>query len=248
MVAEARVAVITGAGKGIGRSAALLLAEQGIRPIIVDIDAAAADAVAAEVQELGVKSDAYVVDVSEVEPLKQMIDAVLHSFGRVDILVNNAGVLSKAGIADLTEAEWDRVMNVNVKSAAFLSQKVLASMRERSWGRIVNVSSLAGRCGGQSAGTAYAASKAALIGLTMSTAKQAAKAGITVNAVAPGPTDSELFRGFTPQEIKGLEASIPVGSLGTPEQVASVIAFLCSDAAAFVTGAVWDVNGGMFMG
>lgn len=247
-MAKSRVAVITGAGKGIGRSTALGLAARGVRPVIVDIDANAAESVAAEARQSGVESDAYTVDVSQVEPLRRMIDSVLHRFGRVDILVNNAGVLSKATIADLSEDEWDRVMDVNVKSAAFLSQKVLGSMAKRHWGRIVNVASLAGRCGGQSAGCAYAASKAAMLGLTMNTAKQVAKAGVTVNAVAPGPTDSELFRGFSSQDIERLEASIPVGFLGKPEQIAAAIVFLCSDEASFVTGAVFDINGGMFMG
>jgi 3-oxoacyl-[acyl-carrier protein] reductase len=187
-------------------------------------------------------------DVSKVAQVQALVDEVHGRYGSVDILVNNAGVLSKASLEDLDEAEWDRVMGVNVKSAAFLMKHVVGYMKEKKWGRIVTVSSLAGRMGGYSTGCAYSTSKAALLGLSMCVARKVAPFGITVNAVAPGTTDTELAKGFSEEELANLKKSIPVGKLIKPEGIAEAVCFLASDSAEFITGAVLDVNGGMFMG
>jgi 3-oxoacyl-[acyl-carrier protein] reductase len=166
----------------------------------------------------------------------------------LDILVNNAGILSTASAETITEAEWDRVMNINVKSAMFASREALRHMKTQGWGRIVNISSIAGRNGGVSSGCAYSASKAALFGLTMCLAGKTAANGITVNAVAPGTTQSDMVKKFTDDEFSKALSTIPMGRLGLPEEIAETVAFLVSDASAFITGAIIDVNGGMFMG
>lgn len=245
---ENRVAIVTGAARGIGRAIALALAEHGVIPVAVDIDADGAQRVVAEIAQMGVAAASYPVDVSNVEQVTAMVDDVARQYGHVDILVNNAGVLSTAAIEELDEAEWDRVMNINVKSAVFATQQVLKYMRRQGWGRIVNISSLAGRMGGISAGCAYSTSKAALLGMTMCIARQVAPHHITVNAIAPGTTESAILQGFTPEQVRKLAASVPVGRLGKPEDVARTVVFLASEAADFITGAVIDVNGGMFMG
>lgn len=243
-----RVAIVTGAAKGIGRAIALALTKKGVIPVIVDIDAAGAQMVVEEIAQMGITTVSYKVDVSNVVQITQMVDDVAKKFGHVDILVNNAGILSKVSIEELDEAEWDRVMNINVKSAMFASQQVLKQMIKQGWGRIINISSLAGRMGGFSTGCAYSTSKAAMIGMTMCIARNVAKYNITVNAVAPGTTESDLVKSFTPEELKKLEESIPVGRLGKPENIAETVVFLASNAAGFITGAIVDVNGGMFMG
>lgn len=243
-----RVAIVTGAARGIGRAIAITLAVKGNVPVIADIDDAAAQLVVDKIKQTGIPAACYKVDVSNIEQITQVVDDVANRFGHVDILVNNAGILSKASIEELDEAEWDRVMNINVKSAMFASQQVLKYMIKQRWGRIINISSMAGRMGGFSTGCAYSASKAAIIGMTMCIARKVAVSNITVNAIAPGPTESELLKGFTPEELRKLEQSILVGRLGKPEDIAETVAFLASDAASFITGAVIDVNGGMFMG
>lgn len=248
MEAKNRVAVVTGAARGIGRAIAESLADKGIIPVIADIDYEAAQQAAAGIREKGMPCTCYKVDVSKVEQITGMVDAVAGNFGHIDILVNNAGILSKASINDIDETEWDRVMDINLKSAVFATQQVLKYMTKQRWGRIINISSMAGRMGGFSTGCAYSASKAALIGLTMCVARKVAADNITVNAVAPGTTQSELLKGFTKDELEKLEQSIPLGMLGRPENIAETVAFLASDAACFITGAVIDINGGMFMG
>ncbi len=244
----ARVAIVTGAGRGIGKSIAVGLARKGVFPVIVDIDLAAAEQTVAELKAEGRDAAAFKVDVSKVAQIKDLVDDVARKYGSVDIVVNNAGILNKTPLEDLEEEEWDRVMGINVKAAVFFMKYATKYMKEKGWGRIVSISSLAGRMGGFSTGCAYSTSKAALIGMTMCVARKVAPFGITVNAVAPGTTETEMAKGFTPEELSKLTASIPVGKLIKPEGIAEAVCFLASESAEFITGAVLDVNGGMFMG
>ncbi|MGI5877815.1 MAG: SDR family NAD(P)-dependent oxidoreductase [Christensenellales bacterium] len=245
---EQRVAIITGAARGIGRAIAQALSRQGAATVIADIDAEGARRVAQEIEGSGGRALAIPADVSIPAQVADMVREAADQLGRIDILVNNAGILSATSIEALREDEWDRVMAINVKSAVFASQQALPWMIRQGWGRIINISSLSGRMGGVSAGCAYSASKAALIGLTMSLARQTAGKGITVNAVAPGTTRSDIIRRFSAEQMERIMRSIPVGRLGEPEEIAALVAFLAQDTAGFITGAVIDINGGMFMG
>jgi 3-oxoacyl-[acyl-carrier protein] reductase len=162
--------------------------------------------------------------------------------------VNNAGILSNTPYDEISGDEWDRVLSINLKGAMFATREALRPMQAQGCGRVMFISSLAGRNGGVSVGPAYVASKAALVGLTRHLAKKVARYGITVNAVAPGTTETDIVKGFTEEQMKAINEAIPVGRLGKPEEIAALAAFLASDAAAFITGAVIDINGGMYMG
>lgn len=242
-----RVALVTGAARGIGAAVAAALAARGIATAIADLDRAAAEATATALSRPDCPSVPYELDVAHRDDVRRTVSAVTADLGTVDILVNNAGILSTTGYAAVTDEEWDTVMAINVSSAMAASQACLPLMVERGWGRIVMVSSFAGRAGGVSVGPAYAASKAALLGLTKNLARQVAAFGVTVNAVAPGTTDTPLAQGFTADELRRSIAAIPVGRLGRPDEVAETVAFLASEAAGFITGACLDVNGGMYM-
>lgn len=243
-----RIAIVTGAGRGIGRAIALALARKDVFPVIVDIDFFAAGRVVDELALEGRKAAAFEADISKVDAIANLVEETYRRYGSVDILVNNAGVLSKAELEELDEAEWDRVMGINLKSAAFLMKHAVKHMKENKWGRIVTISSMAGRMGGFSTGCAYSTSKAALIGLSMCIARKVASFGITVNTVAPGTTETELVKGFSDKELANLTNLIPVGRLIKPEGIAEAVCFLASDSAEYITGAVLDVNGGAFMG
>ena len=198
-----RVALVTGSGRGIGRAIALALAGKGIVPAVVDIDKEAAEAVVTEIKAGGLDCDYFLCDVSLVADIKQCLADVQSRLGSVDILVNNAGILSTTSITELDEVEWQRVMDINLKSAVFATQAALKYMIPRKWGRIINVSSMAGRMGGFDTGCAYSVSKAGMIGLTMRVARRVAGEGITVNAIAPGPSNTDLVQGFTPEVSEG---------------------------------------------
>ena len=244
-----KIVFISGASSGIGKACAEAFAKAGAHLILCARSTDKVKAVAEELQnKYKIEILSFGLDVQDKKLVNAAIDDLPEKWREIDILVNNAGILSKASIEELDEAEWDKVMNINVKSTMFASQQVLKHMISQGWGRIINISSLAGRMGGFSTGCAYSTSKAAILGMTMCIARKVAKNNITVNAIAPGTTESELLKGFTPEELKKLEEAIPVGRLGKPENIAETVVFLASDAASFITGAVIDVNGGMFMG
>lgn len=245
---EARVAIVTGAGQGIGKAIAMSFHKKGACLAIVDLNPDIAEKTASEINAAGGRAFAFQADVSRVDDIKKMVEAVIAAFGRIDILINNAGILHKTPIEDITEDEWDRIMAINLKSVFFVTQQALPYMKERGYGRIVNISSLAGRMGGYANGVAYSASKAGIIGLSRAFATRLAQFGITVNAVAPGTTETDLIKQLPKENIEMLKQSIPMKRLGKPENIADTVAFLASDEAEFITGAVIDINGGIYMG
>lgn len=245
---DGKIAIITGAGQGIGRSIAVSLAKKSASVTIADIHFENAQKVAEEIKNTGGKAIPLKTDVSSINNIKRMVEETVKEYGSVDILVNNAGILHKTPIEEITEEEWDRIMAVNLKSVFFATQQVIPYMKAKKAGRIINLSSLAGRMGGYANGVAYSASKAGIIGLTMAVARRVAEYNITVNAVAPGTTETDIIKQLSDEQIESLKQTIPLKRLGRPENIAEVVAFLASDAAEFITGAVIDVNGGMFMG
>jgi len=243
----ARIAIITGAGRGIGKAIAVTLARKGAFPVIVDIDKDAADKTVAELKAEGLDAAAFKVDVSNVGQIKTLVDEVHRRYGSVDILVNNAGVLSKASLEDLDEAEWDRVMNINVKSAVFFMKYVTGYMKTAGWGRIVTISSLAGQMGGYATGCAYSTSKAALLGMTMCIARKVAPFGITVNAVAPGMVRTEMVADKLAANLPYYLSRIPVNRIAEPADIANAVTFLASAASDYMTGTTLDLTGGLLM-
>jgi 3-oxoacyl-[acyl-carrier protein] reductase len=241
---EQRVAIVTGAARGIGRAALLALAGSGAIPIGFDLDPPSeAAALMEELRALGTEPGYARVDVTSSGDVADAVGEIAERYGRIDILVNNAGILSTTRIDELIEAEWRRVIDVNLTGTFNCTSAVVPWMKRGGWGRIVSVASMAGRMGGIAVGPAYAASKAGMIGLTWNLARNLAPTGITVNVIAPGPTDGAMYDGFTAAERATLERSIPVGRLGRPEEIGELVAYLCSDAAGYISGAVIDVNG-----
>ncbi|MEA5002707.1 MAG: SDR family NAD(P)-dependent oxidoreductase [Christensenella sp.] len=243
-----RTAIVTGGAKGIGRGCVELIAEHGGNAVIADMNFEMAKTVEDELVKKGLKAKAVQVNVKQVSDIEKMVKTAADTFGSVDILINNAGIFHATPIEDITEEEWDNILAINLKSVFFATQKVLPYMEEQRYGKIVNLSSLAGRNGGIANGMGYAATKAGIVGLTRGFASRLAKYGINVNAVAPGSTDTGILDGLSNSEIDALVKNIPLGRFGKIHEVAAAIVFLCSDDAAFVTGAVLDVNGGMYFG
>lgn len=248
MSSENRVAIVTGAAQGIGQAIAARLAADGYRVAVVDIHADKAEAVAAALRQAGGEAASFACDVSDVASITAMVKSVAETFGGIDVVVNNAGILHSTPIPDVTEREWDTVMAVNLKSVFFVSQQALPYLKESKAPRIISISSLAGRMGGFETGMAYTASKGAIISLTYGMARQFAPFGITVNAVCPGTTESDMIRQWSPEKIEGLLSRIPLRKLGKPANIASAVAYLASEEAEFVTGLLMDVNGGMYFG
>ena len=244
---EGRIALVTGASQGIGRACALELARAGAT---VALAARSQDKLAeavADIEQAGGKAAAFALDVASEESIKNTARAVLDRFGKVEILVNNAGITRDGLMLRMKRADWDDVLGTNLTGAFLLSQALLSPMLKNRWGRIVNISSVVGRTG-QAGQVNYAASKAGLIGLTRSMAREVASRGITVNAVAPGYIETPMTAVLDEKQRAAMMASIPLGRPGTDLEIAQSVAFLASSAAAYITGHVLDVNGGMFMG
>jgi 3-oxoacyl-[acyl-carrier protein] reductase len=243
---EARVAVVTGGGKGIGLAIARRLAASGHAVVVTGREDAALDAFAAEVAASGGRALAVAADLSTAGEADRLCAKTLEAFGRADVLVNNAGVTRDGLLLRMTDADWDTVLETNLKGAFRAIRAFTKPMMKQRWGRIVNITSVIGMIG--NAGQAnYAASKAGLIGLTKSVAKELASRHITLNAVAPGFIQTAMTEALGEKVREGLQAQIPLGRLGTAEDVAHAVAFLCSEDAGYVTGQVLPVDGGMVM-
>lgn len=248
MALTGKTAIVTGSAQGIGFAIAQTMAEQGAAVGIFDINEAKAEEAAKSLGEKGFRAISGFVDVSKVDSLRNMVEKTVQELGWLDILVNNAGILHSTPILEVTEEEWDKVMAINLKSVFFASQQALPYLKERKNPRIINISSLAGRMGGFETGMGYTASKGGVISLTYGLARQLAPYGITVNAVCPGTTRTPIIDQWSPEQIAGLTARIPLGKLGEPRNVGSAVAYLASDEAEFITGLLMDVNGGMYFG
>jgi 3-oxoacyl-[acyl-carrier protein] reductase len=244
---EGRIALVTGASQGIGRDCALELARAGAAVALAARNEAKLAEVAAEIAAGGGQAAAFGLDIASEESIKSLAKAVLERFGKVEILVNNAGITRDGLMLRMKRADWDDVLGTNLTGAFLLTQALLSPMLRNRWGRIVNISSVVGRTG-QAGQVNYAASKAGLIGLTRSMAREVASRGITVNAVAPGYIETPMTAVLDEKQRGAMLATIPLGRAGTGVEIAQAVAFLASDAAAYITGHVLDVNGGMFMG
>jgi 3-oxoacyl-[acyl-carrier protein] reductase len=245
-MAKDKVAVITGASRGIGRSIALALAEAGARIVAVDLDPIATDAIVAELKEKGTEAIAVIGNVTVTEDTEKMIDAAIAAFGRVDILVNNAGITRDGLLMRMKDEDWDAVMTVNLKGAFLCSRAAAKVMTKQRYGRIINIASVVGQMG--NAGQAnYCASKAGLIGLTKSNARELAKRNVTVNAVAPGFIATAMTDALPEKVRDELTAQIPLARLGSADDIANAVVFLALEKSAYITGQVIAVNGGMYM-
>ncbi len=243
-----RIAIVTGAGQGIGRSVARTLAENGAHLVVNDLDESNAESTAEELRSSFTRAFHFQADVTDAPGVQAMVDWTADTFGAVHILVNNAGILFPTSVIDIDEDEWDRVIDVNLKGAFLCSKAVLPHMREAGWGRIVNFSSTAGKNISTVGGAHYTAAKAGVLGFTRHLASEVAPFNITVNAVCPGLIDTEMVRGTIDEDrTHAFARSFPIPRLGRPEEVADLVAFLASDQAAYITGASLDINGGDLM-
>ncbi len=243
---EGRVAIVTGASRGIGRAVALSLVEGGASVVVSGRDAARLEATAKELESLGGGVAAVIGDVARREDVERLVSQTRGRFGRIDILVNNAGVTRDALLVRMKDEDWDQVLNVNLRGAFLMTRAVAKVMMRQKGGRILNISSTAGVVG--NAGQVnYSASKAGLIGLTKAAARELAHWGILVNAVAPGLIDTDMAAGMPTEAREALLAQVPLKRIGAAREVAEVVRFLASDSASYVTGQVIQVNGGLYM-
>ena len=244
---QGRIALVTGASQGIGRACALELARGGAVVALAARNEAKLAETAAQIEAEGGQAAVFALDVANEGSIKAGAKAVIERFGKVEILVNNAGITRDGLVLRMKRPDWDDVLGTNLTGAFLLTQALLSPMLKNRWGRIVNITSVVGRTG-QAGQVNYAASKAGLIGMTRSLAREIASRGITVNAVAPGYIETPMTAVLDEKQRLAMVAQIPLGRPGTELEIAQSVAFLASDSAAYITGHVLDVNGGMFMG
>jgi 3-oxoacyl-(acyl-carrier-protein) reductase len=242
-----RRALVTGGSRGIGKATALALAEAGAAVAInYQHSVEAADEVCRAVGKFDVQANAYQADVAHEEEAKAMIDAVTKDFGAIDILVNNAGITRDKSFLKMTKLMWDEVMGVNLNGVFHVTRLVVPAMVEAGWGRVINMTSIVGQTGNFGQAN-YAVSKGGLIAFTMTLARELARKGVTVNAVAPGFIETDMTKDMTPAALSAVTSMTPMGRLGKAEEVAATVCFLASPQASYITGQVIPVNGGMYM-
>jgi 3-oxoacyl-[acyl-carrier protein] reductase len=247
MSLSGRVALVTGASQGIGRACALRLAQAGASVAVAARNQEKLNEVVSEINSTGGKAGAFVIDVADEEQIKAGAKAAIAQFGKIDILVNNAGITRDQLVMRMKRADWDAVLGTNLTSAYLCIQQVIGSMLKQRWGRIINVTSVFGQMG-QAGQANYASSKAGLIGLTMAMAREVGSRNITCNAIAPGFIETAMTSVLGDNLKQDALKMIPLGRIGTPEDVAGAVAFLASDEASYITGHVLSINGGMLMG
>jgi 3-oxoacyl-[acyl-carrier protein] reductase len=247
MTLSGRVALITGASQGIGRTCALKLAADGATVAVAARNQEKLDELVKEIAAAGGKATAFALDVGDEEQVKATFKTALAELGKIDILVNNAGITRDQLVMRMKRADWDSVLNTNLTSAYLCIQQVMSSMLKQRWGRIINITSIFGQMG-QAGQANYAASKAGLIGLTMAIAREVGSRSITCNAVAPGFIETAMTSGLSDDFKQNALKMIPLARLGQSEDVANAVAFLASEEASYITGHVLNVNGGMLMG
>src|SRR5499433_2026786 len=247
MAFSERVALVTGASQGIGKACAIKFASAGATVALAARSKEKLKEVLEQITQLGGKAEAFQLDVGDEEQIKSVFKDAISRFGKLDILVNNAGITKDQLVMRMKRADWDSVLNTNLTSAYLCTQQAISSMLKQRWGRIVNITSIFGQTG-QAGQANYAASKAGLIGLTMAIAREVASRNITCNAVAPGFIETAMTSGLGEDFRQNAVKMIPLGRVGAAEDVANAVAFLASDEAAYITGHVLNVNGGMLMG
>jgi 3-oxoacyl-[acyl-carrier protein] reductase len=241
-----KVALVTGAAQGIGRTVALLLAQKGADIVVSDINLEKAEETAKEIEAIGRRAVAIRVDVANLNEVERMIEAILERFGQIDILVNNAGIARDKLILRMTEEDWDAVLNVNLKGTFNCTKAVIRHMSKQRRGKIVNIASVVGEMGNVGQAN-YAASKAGVIGFTKTIAREFAQRGINVNAIAPGYIETPMTEVLPERAKEELRRMIPMERLGRPEDVAEAVLFLVSESSSYITGQVLNVNGGIYM-
>ena len=242
-----QVAIVSGAARGVGLACARRIADLGAHVVLTDVDATTGTEAAQALCADGLRASFAPLDVSDVAAIRACVSDVAANFGRIDVLVNNAGICLLADIEDVTEQHWDRTFQVNLKGTFFLSQAIVPHMKSQRRGRIINVASVAARSGGTLPLAPYAASKAGIVSLTKTFASRLAPYGVNVNAVAPGPVDTDLTRSWTDEQRERARSVIPWGRFATADEVAAVVAFLAGPGAVYMTGTTVDINGGLRM-
>ena len=243
---QGHVALVTGASQGIGRACGIALAKAGATVVLAARNEEKLNAVVAEIEATGGKAVAYPLDVASEEAIKAAVKQITTEIGKIDILVNNAGITRDGLLLRMKRSDWDEVLTTNLTAAFLLTQACLSGMMKQRWGRIINITSIVGQTG--AAGQAnYSASKAGLIGFTLSVAREVASRNITVNAVAPGYIATAMTEVLTDEQKQAITAGIPLGRQGTDADIANAVVYLASNEAGYVTGHVLDVNGGMNM-
>jgi 3-oxoacyl-[acyl-carrier protein] reductase len=247
MSLSGKIALVTGASQGIGRTCALKLAAHGATVVAAARSQEKLDELVKEITAAGGKASAFALDVANEEQIKTVFKDAITQLGKIDILINNAGITKDTLIMRMKRADWDAVINTNLTSAYLCTQQVISSMLKQRWGRIINITSVFGQTG-QAGQANYASSKAGLIGLTMALAREVASRNITCNAVAPGFIETSMTSVLSDEFKQTALNMIPLGRVGTPDDVANAVAFLASEQASYITGHVLNVNGGMLMG
>jgi 3-oxoacyl-[acyl-carrier protein] reductase len=242
-----RVAIVTGGARGIGKAIALTFLREGAKVAVIDSDKERLEILKKEIDPKNKGVMVIPCDITKSSEVNGMVNQVRKEFGRIDVLVNNAGIIRRGTIETVTEEDWDRVIEVNLKGTFNCSKAVVETMKKQGYGKIVNVSSIAGKMGDITSAPGYGPSKAGMDALTKTLARQLAQYGINVNSVAPHAIETEMSAQWSEERRKEIIASIPLGRLGKPEDVANAVLFLASDEASFITGEILDVNGGALM-